>query len=434
MHLRKKMYKRRIKQWGLDKKNKEKEMRAVVRKKTQLADGWKLVKFRIRGQSVDYNDVIRYWDRKGMRIEDVIAQRDGSKTPDTVDCFFSLPYPSTTLEPMTNPERVLINIRDYFRASFENGTWLATDPHMNCETTKDRGDAFDHLYTLRERSRAACTFFDDNRFQEGGEALISATSVIKEIIMAEHPLTLTCVCLAVAYLLHNRRYEVAMAILRQLSALAEILLGERHPLCRISRELASTRPSQLDDMISRCIESTGDHFEDNVGTMNWSTLVCRFKMIDEVDIEHDMSHKSLLLQDLLDRCQSALGYLDRRTSKIRLYLAAYKSMDVEIVGALKLDWDMGACVQHRKISPDTVSLHAEGFSLLANSQYALGETYSAEEYLRKAINLRVSEWGPHDYQVRHWNTLLEEWYVRRGQLRLSSSGAANIDWKITEPV
>ena len=161
------MYKIRIKQCGLA-KNKENDMRVIVRKKKQLEDQERLVEFHIRSQSIDYRDVILYWGGEGMRVEDVIAQRAESKTPKAVYCFVFRRSPSPTPEPIANPERILISIHDYFNSSLENGIWLATDPRGLYETKKDGTNASNHLRTLYEKSIAACTLFAKNEFRKAG--------------------------------------------------------------------------------------------------------------------------------------------------------------------------------------------------------------------------------------------------------------------------
>lgn len=58
----------RIKQWGLDKKNKENEMRAIVHKNKQRSDQGKRSVYRTRDRQVDYADVVRYFNRKKYRL------------------------------------------------------------------------------------------------------------------------------------------------------------------------------------------------------------------------------------------------------------------------------------------------------------------------------------------------------------------------------
>ena len=365
------MYKTRITQWGLDKNNKEHEMRAIVHKRKRLGDQGKASTFRVRGRQVDYKDVARYWERKGLRIEDVIAQRAESTTPEAVKCFTPLRSPITTPESIAIPERMLVIIRDYFKGSFERGTWLVTDPRLGCETTKVQEDALGHLWALKERSLIASYLFNNNRFAEGGQSLISATARIGKILLAEHPMTLTSLFSFVAKLFQQGRHEIALTIVRHFSALADILVGERHPLRSIYNWLSSTHPSQLMDVIVRCSRSMVDHFEHLLGASNWFALDCRLTFIQQVDIENDTSQKKSLLQDLLRRVEATLGSLDVRTCEVRIQLAWNYLKDLEHVEALRLGWDIAALAQRLDSSGYRTLYHAESLSIVAYSQYRL---------------------------------------------------------------
>ena len=425
------MYKTRIKQWGLDKKNKANEMRAIIRKKKQLGDLGKSTAFRVRGQLVDYEDVVRYWERKGVRIDDVIAQRSNSKTPETVDCFVSLPFPTRTPESMTVPERILVSIRDYCKGSFETGTWFVTDPRTNCQTTKSQEDPFVDLKALHRQSTLACKLFARNQFKEAGQTLIHATSGIKRILLAEQPDTLQFLFNTLASVYSQGRYEIALAILRQFSALAEILVGEGHPLRCICGSLASLLPSQFEDIIARCNRSASDQFENFLGPMNWSTLLSRTTLIKGVDIYSDMSYKVFQLQALLRKCEATLGFRDPRTFEIRIKLAWYYYHKSDHVEAIRLGWDIVAHAQHADSSLDGSEFSTEGLWIVAASQYALGETDSAEAYLREAIDIPLSEFDPYDDFTMHCLVILEEWLVEKGQL--NSAAEVRKRWKDAIP-
>ncbi|CAF9943693.1 MAG: hypothetical protein ALECFALPRED_000967, partial [Alectoria fallacina] len=402
------MYKKRIRQWGV-RKNKRCQMRAIARKTKQPGDQGKPTR-------IDYKDVVHYRKRKEeVRTDDIIAQRSESKFPEAVDCFISLPSPTVMLVPMAIAERILVSIRDYYKGSFETGTWLATDPRGSCETTKVKDNSLAHLYALREQSMAACMLFANNYFQAAGQNLISATSAIESILLAEHPMTLTCLFVLVAHMFQQRRHEIALSILRQFSALAQIRLGDRHPLRCICGWLASMHPSQILTVIVRCSESTGDNFRDLVGPMNWSTLVSRQEFLHEVDDEHDMGDKTFLLQELLRKCEATLGSLDVRTCEIRLSLAFHYMKNQHHAEAVKLGLIIISHAQYLGMSA------AEGLWIIANSQCAMNETCSAEVYLRVAVDLRMAEWGPHDDRARHWLVILDGWLVRQGQLSTAAA-------------
>ena len=402
-------------------------MRAIVRRTKQLGDRGRSTTFRVRGRLVNYKDVVRYWKHKGLQVEDVLAQRLESKTPEAVDCFVSSPSPTMMPAPLETLERILISIQDYYKGSFEVGTWLTMDPRMSCKTTKGQEDAMAHLSALTQQCIIACRLFFSNQTRAAGRTLISAASEIKDILSAEHPMTLTYLFAIVVYMFQQRRHEIALAVLRQFSALAETLMGERHPLRCVCVWLASMHPSQTEEVIVKCSASICDQMESLVGPMSWSTLISRLIFILEVDAGRDLARKTSLLQDILDRCEAALEYLDPRISEVRLYSACHHLKIRGYVKALELGWEIVAHGQQLSIWTAAPPFYIEGLVIVAQSQYALGETFSAVMNLREAINLRMSRWESYDHQVRDWLILLEGWLARDGQL--SSAIQVHRIWK-----
>ena len=409
------MYKTRIKQWGLDKKHKENEMRAIVRKTKTLRSQGKSATFRVRGRPVDYKDVVSYFKRKNVRLEDIITQRSGSNTPEAVDYFITVPSPITTPESMASPELILVSIRDYFRGSFDNGTWVTTDPQIGCQTTRGKGDSRAVLDQPDSDFLTACELFHEKRFQEAGQSFIAATSRAKVVLLTEHPDTLQHIFQFTQRFLMVERYEVALAVLRQYSALAEIIMGKTHPIGCICGRLASIAPSQWGTVIARCTGSLADHFESLAGPLNMSTISSRLVHItSEVDTEHNVNQRLILMNDLLHSCETILGPQDGRTGEVRSGLASYYYSLSDFPEAMRVARDLMRYAQH-VVGSENIVLYIEGLQVLARSEYAMGDVYSAEIHLREAIERRTSNYGPNDGRGRTFLVRLAGWLVKQGQ-------------------
>ena len=422
------MYKTRIKQWGLDKKHKENEMRAIVHKTKTLGSQGRSATFRVRGRHVDYKDVISYFKRKNVRLEDVIAQRTGSKTPEAVDYLITVPSPIRTPESIAIPERILVSIRDYFRGSFENGTWVTTDMREGCQTTRGQRNSQNVLAELDDDVMTACELFDRNDFQGAGQNLIAATSRIKVIILAEHPDTLQFIFRIIEQLFGKERYEFALAILRQYSALAEIIMGKTHPIGSICGWLASIAPLQWKSVIARCTGSLVDHFETLAGPLNRSTVLSRLEHIGSDFSEHSIHQRMILLKDLLHKCETDLGLKDDRTAQVRLWLAWGYFDLLDYAKAKRVCWDGITFAQHLFVGQRSdFYFYIEGLYTVAISEYAMGNTYSAEIHLRRAIELRLEIFGPNDSRVRRFLVILEGWLVEQGYF--GSAAQVHQRWK-----
>jgi hypothetical protein len=87
------MFKTRIKQWGLDKKNKEHEMLAIIRKQRNREAVGKTSSFRVRGRTVDMTRVEYHFKRKGVSMNEVIRtlSSPAPSTPSAISCFTPSP-------------------------------------------------------------------------------------------------------------------------------------------------------------------------------------------------------------------------------------------------------------------------------------------------------------------------------------------------------
>ena len=110
------MYRTHLERWGIEKKYKEREMRAIVRKKRNRLGAGKDSDFLVRGNPVDFEDVVRYWKRKGIPLDAINNGRTMSKTPEGVVCI--TPKPSPTNVPSIR------KIRDC--------VFTRTDDHLDC--------------------------------------------------------------------------------------------------------------------------------------------------------------------------------------------------------------------------------------------------------------------------------------------------------------
>ena len=127
--------------------------------------------------------------------------------------------------------------------------------------------------------------------------------------------------------MQEKRYEIALAMVRQMFALAEVLFGERHPLHFIFRWLSFVTPSLLEEIVCKCSESIGGNFESLIGPMHRSTLFSRLVYIAN-DTTMEESHKIFLLQELLRECEVTLATTDTRIFQDR----SFHAFDLPIPG------------------------------------------------------------------------------------------------------
>ena len=383
-------------------------MRAIVRKRKQRSALGKASLIRVRGKIIAYEEEIRYCKRKRISIEDFIAQRKTSATPETVECFTPISSRVATPEIFAIPEQTLISIRDYHQGSFESGSWVSEDQQSRCRNVKAQ-DLGDHVETLFFSCMLACVLFEKHQFEEAGRILIYAFANIQNILLAELPRTLRTLLLLII-LIHNRgKHEIAIALLRQFSSLGELVLGKGHPLPRIFGNLASLISSEPEESLRVCLHSIGDNFEKSLGPMHIDTLSSRILEMEIGLRGRNVGRGRLALRELLADCDQKLGLFDVRTLYIRQWLACSSG---DLTTAKKVSEDILAYSHPRHLA--TTHFRIEGLTMVAKSEHGPGQMLLAEKALRRVIDSRISTWGKKGTQVSIWLLLLESWLLEEG--------------------
>lgn len=299
------MYKTHIKQWGLDKKIKESEMRAIVRKYKQRENQGKSSIIRIRNQVRDFRDFIRYCHRKGISIDDIVARQTSSPTPEAVEILTPVPSPITTPQVLAIPERIFHCVRDYFKGSFESGTWVSTEPTVLCHSPKIGGGIHDPMIELYDLYALISSRSDLN----------VAIAKLNNVSLAEPPETLHLLFCLMINLPHHPPDQLGLALLQIFSALGKMLLGSEHPLTRVCQWSDSVDGSEFEAIATRCLEFMADQLQSSVGPMHKSTLFARRNLIRVG--AHRREARIQMLQKLLGECEKTLRPHDARISEIR---------------------------------------------------------------------------------------------------------------------
>jgi len=375
------MYKNRITQWGLDKKHKEDEMRAIVRKNKQRADLGKESAFSVRGRAVEHRELVRYFKRKHLTIEDVLSQRQKRTTPEAVKCRTPSPRTIASPDSFAIPERIFRIIQDYCWGSFENRTWLIPGQDYRCYSSNVRGHERHDLHRLYNQLPVACHLFKHGDAHEAGQILISATANMKNILLAEDPLLLRFLFAIILELDISSRCEldIGLTILKYLSSLGEVVLGREHPVVRIIGGLALVPALQLHSVAAKALEGVADHFSNILGPMHCSTLHARLAFITSVDAYHGRDKKVQQLRDMLEEYRSTSGFNSRRVVEIRETLANHL---IAIKEAERVNQDMmhyarqaELCSQGQRLQNERMK--SEYFYIMAWSRWEQYDKVSA---------------------------------------------------------
>lgn len=394
------MYKKPIQQWGVDKKKKEFEMRAIVRKYKQRKDQGRdsIIHIRRRGRNspevVSFTEVVRYWARKKKSIDDVIARQTSSPTPEAVELFTPVPSPIMTPQVLAIPECIFRCARDYFRSSFESGTWVSTEPSVQCYSIKVGGDTAGSMTEL-------CNFY----YSISSLDFNIAIAKLNNIFSAEHPATLD-VLFSLMIDLHHWMTEGQVSVLfRLFSDVGKMLLGSEHPLTRICQWSASVGASDFEAIAIRCMKCMADQLQSSLGLVHKSTLLARQNLIPAV--AHQKEARIQMLQNLLGECEKTLRPDDDRILHIREEIAS-NYLDGGYYAEAKT-----LIQKNIAYNQDLSNSKYADLRVLAKCQYALGEVDLGIDTLVKAIDSMISMSAP-DGLVGISLSDLEDWYLEQG--------------------
>lgn len=393
------MYKARMTRWKLDKNSKENEMKAMVRKHKQRQNEGKESVFLVRGKTFTYKDLVRYWERKRLTVDDIVAQRSFSKTPEAVRCVTPVPRPITPPRALAIPERILACTVAYHKGSFESGAWAkGTDVNDRDSISKSHVDPINDFQALWGHLNLACDLFANNEFEEAGQALITGTSNLQEILTANDHRTVQFLCSIVLTMNHAKRPEIASAILRYLNALGEVILGRTHPLSQVCGLLASIEQSQLESLVTAAYEIIIDVFESELGPFSFETLSARLSCIEECVLRQNPEQSVLNLKGLLQQYETRHGLHDSQTFDVREILGYSFFVGREYRDALQI---YQYTIDHDNIRNDQDALQ---MSLWYSGLCWIGlhEIDRGEENMKKAIAVRLSQRGPQDAVTRRY--------------------------------
>ena len=375
------MFKDRVKRWGLEKKSKEKEMRAIVYKRQQRADRGKSSLFTVRGKAVDWRAVVLYWKRKNVAIADVIAQRQLSKTPDAVKCLTPLASPIPTPSTSAISERILCLIRNYHQGSFGSRIWLVPQcPRSSCYTSKDHRFTLDFEDSLSFHKISVSGRHENPDFREIKMALPSVLESIQQVLLSEGPFSLSMFLRLIGNIRDFLSDEVALNLSREAADFSQAFLGENHPLRLICQWYASLERPQRDDNVTKAQQCINDSFSSILGPLHRTTLLAHVYYIDQVKRDCNLDQKCLLLRSLLHEVVVTLEANDVRIIVIRLgvgytHLENHNATEALRIGQVVIDHALN--VQPYSNAAFT---RAQGLRFLARCWYHLHDHTLAEAY------------------------------------------------------
>jgi len=266
-----KMYKSRITAWGLDKKMKGNEVRAVVRMRRKRLAAGKASTFRVRGQVLDFDKVKSHLKRKGLTLDDVPSEsnspvpslecytpesRAGESSCSATDnaltawngqCIFRIPSPRLISLPdsLRIPEQLLRDVHTYFTESFASSRWVYQGGRRGLVDVTRSTPLQEKLYP--EPYWSQIMLWTALLFNVGGAANVVKAGQhlqqvfiqVEDVIKAEEPsLMYHLLRLLDDFEGYYKRPEIVRILLKHVHSLVSVFLGMKHPIASASRQLS----------------------------------------------------------------------------------------------------------------------------------------------------------------------------------------------------
>ena len=439
------MYKTRIDKWGLDKKHKEHEARAILHMHTRRQG--KATRIRLRGQSVDINNVLSYFKRKRITVEDVLSSK-AATLPDLVcETPVMSPRPmqqrtlSVGLQHLESPDRyktaelLFTDIREYVLASFGTGCWVSHGPDKYCQSKRASFAEGNPLDLFRE-VRNACLLFDNKRPAQAIRLLSKGFANIKIIVEDQSLGALPYLIRSIAVLLVRQLKPIVLMLCKQLCSMAAIVgSGEDRVThffkCIFSRITLLAHDEEANDYLLAALRSSIDSYEKVLGPHHLQTIQATSTLTRVMNILYGP-------ESLVGPLRTLYGSLERQQGPgtWQSLLILFELVDVHVdcrrfeAAETTLQEIIGqaALLMRSSRSSTTVLLLCYSHFRISHVQAQQDKFFQAGINLRKSQALSQDVLGRHHWEVMSPRTCLWE-LVSRTQDAAELTTAGSIDPK-----
>ncbi|KAK3045509.1 hypothetical protein LTR09_012917 [Extremus antarcticus] len=258
-----------------------------------------------------------------------------------------------------------------------------------------------------------CTDFDSYCFTatmlkekglhvEFGCALSKASALVRDILRAEHPRTLTCFFEVFLHFIQTKLPELAFALLGFVKDMSAEVNGKGNPLSQICWLLAELDPASLAPVMAQAWRCTTDTLDGVLGTTHRLAVSVHLDYAKRVTTDH--SEEERLLRDRLAQFGGNPKPPPQRLMlNLTHNLNRQERHDEAEEAALKL---LIVLQNAQRIEP---------LKALPRSQFSQGKTAEAEKAMREAIQIVVEHWGPQHPWVPEFMIVLEGWLRHWGK-------------------
>lgn len=316
---------------------------------------------------------------------------------------FKLPYTPHPPQVLQATENMFYATRLYFedicpKMTFDDQGILVKEGTI---ITNDLCNDFDsYCFT-------ATMLFERKEYSEFAGCLSKACALVKSILQAQHPRSLTCFFEVLLHLIQNGLLDVAITLCRFINAMSAEVIGDRQPWGRICRLLGELDSDSLYSDVVEVWKCIADTFDNKLGTSSRLAVSVRLDYVKRVHGATNIFEEERKLKELLKCVKSP--------SKLRVMLNLAHNLnrqgrhdDAETM-ARKIQHNLQECSKGKRVVEKI-----ECLKVMAHCQFNLGNP-AAEHTMKEAIRMIEDQWGSQHCWLLEFTTVLRGWYKHWGR-------------------
>ncbi|KAL9074805.1 MAG: hypothetical protein Q9157_004237 [Trypethelium eluteriae] len=424
-----KMYRSRIKSWGLDNKNnRENNMKTIVRKKLQRDAVGKRSVFFVKGRKVNSDEIVRYCKRKGIDPDSAIDFIEGCpSTPPGITCATPHNSPSPVslgssssnampviLQPpekLLIPEHIFRSIKDYVNGAVDSGLWH-DDGLGNCLSTRASSIFSDVPRPFCDAMSTAKELMQSRSFPEMRYMLSKAFDACTPIAKGQNPHSMTRLLMEELRFINYGDSMLVDMIRKHMAALSIRLLGPGHGWSRIFHFLEQVELEKISfsAVIENCLASLADIFNQN-NLFDLSAVDVRLVCLRISPNPGGLQRLEDQLRDRLVRMAAShsedfsyqktlyrLGTVMRMREKYEVAITMFEEISTHTAGTGQGHWEIRSLEQqailHKHMYNET-SAEEKIRQSLAKSVHLLGSGDALSCWLKAEYEKWLREWNRH---------------------------------------
>ncbi|KAK1856139.1 hypothetical protein CCHR01_01204 [Colletotrichum chrysophilum] len=319
------------------------------------------------------------------------------------------------ISPISIAERIFSLSQEHIRTSFVFKVWNvdASNACMSVLCTKDDKDLPESSFDL---VRSAVLLFQQGSAAEGRHVVSKAFALVKPILRSGNVRALNFFWTSLIFLVQLKYGDIAVALVRHIYEMAQILLGPSHPFSHMFKLLTRVEMSEFEFIVERAWQTTADAFRKQLPGFHPEYVRQQCDLIYRTNGFKDPANAEQRLRQLLKNCEDTAQ--TTKMSRLTILNAlGYNFMNSnDWVQAVNVGQELEEYAQF-ETELDLIVYRIGGIEIQARAFNKLKLIMPAVKCLKQATQLIKEHWGEQDAWRIELMLLQENFLRENGDIR-----------------